>query len=107
MMRGSVQAILKFERREPRLERLMSATCIRVRMPCTMHGPEEPGGVMDHGANALSVIASLIDSTEEEIAALALEVADPLGTLTSARRPPQTRGDPQEPPAYRTPGAQR
>ena len=45
----------------------MSATCIRVRMPCTMHGPEEPGGVVDHGANALSVIASLIDSIEEEM----------------------------------------
>ena len=37
---------------------------------------------MDHSAKALSVIASLIDPTDqEEIAALALEVADPVGTF--------------------------
>ena len=38
--------------------------------------------VVDHGAKALSAIASLIDSTEEEeVAARAREVADPVGTF--------------------------
>ena len=56
----------------------MVGTYIRVKVPWTMHGPEER--VVDHGAKALSAIASLIDSVEEsEIAALALGVADPVG----------------------------
>ena len=64
----------------------MSAACIRVKMPCTMHGPEEPGG----GSRRERAVGDRVTVTdrldEDEIAALALEVADPVGTLTSANR---------------------
>ena len=55
--------------------------CIGANMPCTgCMGPTSR--VVDHGAKALSAIASLIDSTEEEeIAARAREIADPVGTF--------------------------
>ena len=57
------------------------SVCIGANMPCTgCMGPTSR--VVDHGAKALSAIASLIDSTEEEgIAARALEIADPVGTF--------------------------
>ena len=55
--------------------------CIGANMPCTgCMGPTSR--VVDHGAKALSAIASLIDSTDgEEIAARAREIADPVGTF--------------------------
>jgi F420-non-reducing hydrogenase small subunit len=55
--------------------------CISANMPCTgCMGPTSR--VVDHGAKALSAIASLIDSTDgEEIAARAREIADPAGTF--------------------------
>ena len=88
---------------EPRVERSMSATCIRVNVLCTgCMGPTSR--VVDHG-DVLSAIASLIDSIEKEIARLGGR--RPVGTLIGAHCAPQTRGDPQEPPAYRTLGAQR
>jgi F420-non-reducing hydrogenase small subunit len=57
------------------------AACIGGNMPCTgCMGPTSK--VVDYGAKALSAIASLIDSTdEEEIAARAAEIADPVGTF--------------------------
>ena len=57
------------------------AACIGGNMPCTgCMGPTSR--VVDYGAKALSAIASLIDSTdEEEIAALAGEIVDPVGTF--------------------------
>ena len=57
------------------------AACIAANMPCTgCMGPTSR--VVDYGAKALSAIASLIDSTDEdEIAALAGEIADPVGTF--------------------------
>ena len=55
--------------------------CIGANMPCTgCMGPTSR--VVDHGAKALSAVASLIDATEEEeVAARALEIADPVGTF--------------------------
>jgi F420-non-reducing hydrogenase small subunit len=55
--------------------------CIDANMPCTgCMGPTSR--VVDHGAKALSAIASLIDSTDgEEIAARAREIPDPVGTF--------------------------
>jgi len=55
--------------------------CIGANMPCTgCMGPTSR--VVDHGAKALSAIASLIDSTDgEEIAARAREIPDPVGTF--------------------------
>jgi F420-non-reducing hydrogenase small subunit len=55
--------------------------CISANMPCTgCMGPTSR--VLDHGAKALSAIASLIEATEgEEIAARAREIADPVGTF--------------------------
>jgi F420-non-reducing hydrogenase small subunit len=57
------------------------AACISANMPCTgCMGPTSR--VADYGAKALSAVASLIDSTdEEEIAAAAGEVVDPVGTF--------------------------
>jgi len=57
------------------------SVCIGANMPCTgCMGPTSR--VVDHGAKALSAIASLIDATEEEeIAARAREIADPVGTF--------------------------
>jgi F420-non-reducing hydrogenase small subunit len=57
------------------------AVCINANMPCTgCMGPTSR--VVDYGAKALSAIASLIDSTEEErIAARAREIVDPVGTF--------------------------
>jgi F420-non-reducing hydrogenase small subunit len=57
------------------------SVCIGANMPCTgCMGPTSR--VVDHGAKALSAIASLIDATEEEeIAARAREIPDPVGTF--------------------------
>jgi len=57
------------------------AACIGGNMPCTgCMGPTSR--VVDFGAKALSAIASLIDSTDEqEIATLVGEIADPVGTF--------------------------
>ncbi len=57
------------------------SVCIRANMPCTgCMGPTSR--VVDHGAKALSAIASLIDATDEdEIAARAAEIPDPVGTF--------------------------
>jgi len=57
------------------------AACIGGNMPCTgCMGPTSR--VVDYGAKALSALASLIDATDrEEVAALAGEVADPVGTF--------------------------
>ena len=57
------------------------SVCISANMPCTgCMGPTSR--VVDHGAKALSAIASLIDATEEEeIAARAREIPDPVGTF--------------------------
>ena len=55
--------------------------CIRAAMPCTgCFGPTSR--VKDHGAKALSTIASLVDSTEEsEIARILDGIPDPGGTF--------------------------
>jgi len=57
------------------------SVCIAANMPCTgCMGPTSR--VVDHGGKALSAIASLIDSTDEDgIAARAGEIADPVGTF--------------------------
>jgi F420-non-reducing hydrogenase small subunit len=57
------------------------AVCIGGNMPCTgCMGPTSR--VVDYGAKALSAVASLIDSTDEqEIAELTREIADPVGTF--------------------------
>ena len=57
------------------------AACIRANMPCTgCMGPTSR--VIDHGAKALSAVASLIDSTgEAEMACRAAEIPDPVGTF--------------------------
>ena len=57
------------------------SVCIGANMPCTgCMGPTSR--VIDYGAKALSAIASLIDSTEEEeITARAQEIPDPVGTF--------------------------
>ncbi len=57
------------------------AVCIAANMPCTgCMGPT--GRVIDHGAKALSAIASLIEPREQEgVAELAEELVDPVGTF--------------------------
>ena len=57
------------------------AACIRANMPCTgCMGPMSR--VIDHGAKALSAVASLIDSTGEgEMAFRAGQIPDPVGTF--------------------------
>jgi F420-non-reducing hydrogenase small subunit len=57
------------------------APCIAANMPCTgCMGPTSR--VIDHGAKALSAIASLLEPQEaDEIASLADQVADPVGTF--------------------------
>jgi len=57
------------------------AVCIAANMPCTgCMGPTSR--VLDHGAKALSAIASLMQTQEqEEIAALAEQLVDPVGTF--------------------------
>jgi F420-non-reducing hydrogenase small subunit len=57
------------------------AVCIAANMPCTgCMGPTS--GVADYGGKALSAIASLLESSDEdEVAELAGTVADPVGTL--------------------------
>jgi F420-non-reducing hydrogenase small subunit len=57
------------------------AACVAANMPCTgCMGPT--GRVIDHGAKALSAIASLVPSRErDEIAAMAEQIADPVGTF--------------------------
>ncbi|MGP8161124.1 MAG: oxidoreductase [Candidatus Dormibacteria bacterium] len=58
-----------------------AAACIGGNMPCTgCMGPTS--GVVDHGAKALSAIASLLDTNDEdEIVARIAEVTDPVGTF--------------------------
>jgi F420-non-reducing hydrogenase small subunit len=57
------------------------AACVSGNMPCTgCMGPTSR--VSDYGAKALSAIASILDSNDEqEIAVLAREIADPVGTF--------------------------
>lgn len=57
------------------------AVCIGANMPCTgCMGPTSR--VIDHGAKALSAIASLMETRDEdEIVALAEQLADPVGTF--------------------------
>lgn len=57
------------------------AVCVNANMPCTgCMGPT--GRVIDHGAKAASAIASLIAShDEDEIATLAAQIVDPVGTF--------------------------
>jgi F420-non-reducing hydrogenase small subunit len=57
------------------------AVCIAANMPCTgCMGPTSR--VIDHGAKALSAIASLMETREQdEIAALAEQIVDPIGTF--------------------------
>jgi F420-non-reducing hydrogenase small subunit len=57
------------------------APCIDGNMPCTgCMGPTSR--VIDHGAKALSAVASLIESRDrDEIAVLAEQIADPVGTF--------------------------
>jgi F420-non-reducing hydrogenase small subunit len=57
------------------------AVCMAANMPCTgCMGPTSR--VIDHGAKALSAIASLMETQEQdEIAALAEQIADPVGTF--------------------------
>ncbi len=57
------------------------AVCVNGNMPCTgCMGPT--GRVIDHGAKAASAIASLIAShDEDEIATLAAQIVDPVGTF--------------------------
>ncbi|MGO9975188.1 MAG: oxidoreductase [Solirubrobacteraceae bacterium] len=57
------------------------AACIRANMPCTgCMGPMSR--VVDHGAKALSSVASLIDCTDRDaIAARANQIPDPVGTF--------------------------
>jgi F420-non-reducing hydrogenase small subunit len=57
------------------------AACTKANMPCTgCMGPTSR--VIDHGAKALSAIASLLDTDDEtEIAALAAQIPDPVGTF--------------------------
>jgi F420-non-reducing hydrogenase small subunit len=57
------------------------AVCTLANMPCTgCMGPTSR--VVDHGAKALSAIASLIDASEQaEIEAAAAQVVDPVGTF--------------------------
>jgi len=55
--------------------------CIAANMPCTgCMGPTSR--VIDHGAKALSAIASLIETRHpDEITALAEQIVDPVGTF--------------------------
>lgn len=57
------------------------AVCVAANMPCTgCMGPTSR--VIDHGAKALSAIASLMPSRErDEVAALAEQIVDPVGTF--------------------------
>jgi F420-non-reducing hydrogenase small subunit len=57
------------------------AACIGGNMPCTgCMGPLS--GVVDHGGKALSAVASLLDSNDEdEIVARMAELVDPVGTF--------------------------
>jgi len=57
------------------------AVCVAANMPCTgCMGPT--GRVIDHGAKALSAIASLIEPREPKgVAGLAEELVDPVGTF--------------------------
>ena len=58
-----------------------AAVCIAANMPCTgCMGPTSR--VIDHGAKALAGIASLMQTREQdEIAALAEQIVDPIGTF--------------------------
>jgi F420-non-reducing hydrogenase small subunit len=58
-----------------------AAVCILANMPCTgCMGPTSR--VVDHGAKALSAIASLIDASEQaDVAAAAAQIVDPVGTF--------------------------
>jgi len=58
-----------------------AAACVGANMPCTgCMGPTS--NVIDHGAKALSAIASLLDAdSEEQITARVAEIADPVGTF--------------------------
>jgi F420-non-reducing hydrogenase small subunit len=58
-----------------------NAVCVAANMPCTgCMGPTSR--VIDHGAKALSAIASLMKTREQdEVAALAEQVVDPVGTF--------------------------
>ena len=58
-----------------------NAACIGGNMPCTgCMGPTSR--VLDHGAKALSAVASVLDADEEdEIVARIAEIADPVGTF--------------------------
>jgi F420-non-reducing hydrogenase small subunit len=57
------------------------AVCIAANMPCTgCMGPTSR--VVDYGAKALSAIASLVESTDEdEVAEAASKIVDPVGTF--------------------------
>jgi F420-non-reducing hydrogenase small subunit len=57
------------------------AVCVGANMPCTgCMGPTSR--VIDHGAKALSAIASLVEAREaDEIASIVGEIADPVGTF--------------------------
>jgi F420-non-reducing hydrogenase small subunit len=86
------------------------AVCVRANMPCTgCMGPTSR--VIDHGAKALSAIASLIQTRDPgEVTALAGQLVDPVGTfyryslpasmLHRVSRAPKER----EPAAATTPG---
>jgi F420-non-reducing hydrogenase small subunit len=58
-----------------------AAVCIGGNMPCTgCMGPTSR--VLDHGAKALSAIASLLDANDgDEIVARTAEIVDPIGTF--------------------------
>ena len=58
-----------------------AAACIGGNMPCTgCMGPMS--SVLDHGAKALSAIASILDANDEdEIVARTAEIVDPVGTF--------------------------
>jgi len=78
--------------------------CIAANMPCTgCMGPTSR--VIDYGAKALSAIASLLESQdEEEIAALAGQIADPVGTFYRYSLPASLLHRRVEPAAAARPG---
>ncbi len=75
------------------------AACIGGNMPCTgCMGPTSR--VTDYGAKALSTIASILDSNDEdEIARLAREIADPVGTFYRYSLPTSLLGGRAQPAA--------
>lgn len=89
-----------------------AAVCVGANMPCTgCMGPTSR--VLDHGAKAMSAVASLIETRDRDaIATLAEQIVDPVGTFYRYSVPAsllhrRVAPPPKEPAAAATGGAER